>query len=254
MGESKETRILIIGENAESGKDVVGGGTILDAVSFRSGVPHLEYLFYQQAAAGEIVRHALRAENEGYDAVLIACFHDPGIREARELVRIPVVGVGEASLHLGAMLSAGGFSVLVGRRKWIAQMSENARALGLESKIRSWRVLGLGVHDMRDERRTRAAVLREARVAIEEDSAESICLGCTGMKDHAGSVQEELGVPVIDPFLVGVKVAELRAALWKRFGISHSKIGGYETPPRSELERVLRLVCPNDSAGTPESG
>jgi len=62
------------------------------------------------------------------------------------------------------------------------------------------------------------------------------------MAGQAKKAQEELGVPVLDPVFMGLKVAELRAMLWRRFGISHSKIGGYEAPPLEELEPIYKRV------------
>ena len=54
--------------------------------------------------------------------------------------------------------------------------------------------------------------------------------------------QEELGIPVLDPVLIGFKMAEFRATLWKKFGISHSKVGGYESPPYDELAPIYKKV------------
>lgn len=118
-------------------------------------------------------------------------------------------------------------------------MADNARNYGFDSKIASWRPLGLTVPEMmEDKERTLSAILRESKAAIEEDFAECIVLGCGTMVGQAKKVQEELGVPVLDPILVGLKVAELRAMLWKRFGISHSKIGGYDAPPLEEFRSI----------------
>jgi len=213
--------------------------TILEPAPERVMVtPHLEYEFYEHIYIHNFIRTAVWAEKNGYDAIVIGCFYDPGLREARELVNIPVVGVCEASVHVASMLSAGKFSILVGREKWIPKMAANVRDYGFESRVASWRVLGLTVPDMRDREKTEAAILREARAAVEEDRAECVVLGCTGMAGQAKKAQEELGVPVLDPVLMGLKVAELRAMLWKRFGISHSKIGGYEAPPLEEMKPI----------------
>ena len=62
------------------------------------------------------------------------------------------------------------------------------------------------------------------------------------MAGKTKKAQDILGVPVLDPSLMGVKVAELRANLWKRFGISHSKIGGYKGPPMEELKPLFEKV------------
>jgi len=237
-----ETKILFIGWFPGWSKDIAEPSTTLVGTGFDSGTKHLEYEFYEHLAIHKIIEKTVNAEREGFDGVVIGCFYDPGLREVRELVEIPVVGVCEASLHVASMLSADKFSVLVGRRKWIPKMADNARNYGFDSRIASWRVLDLTVPDMHDMEKTQAAILREARGAVEEDMAECVVLGCTGMAGQAIKAQEELGVPILDPVLMGVKVAELRATLWKRYGISHSKIGGYEPPPMDELEPIWQRV------------
>ena len=93
---------------------------------------------------------------------------------------------------------------------------------------------------MKDREMTLAAILRESRAAIKEDAVECVVLGRVTMVGQAKKVQEELGVPVLDPILMGLKVAELRAILWKRFGISHSKIGGYEVPQLEEFMSIYK--------------
>src|SRR5690348_6350752 len=41
------------------------------------------------------------AERDGFDAVIIHCFVDPGLRAARDRVGIPVIGPGEVTLRAG---------------------------------------------------------------------------------------------------------------------------------------------------------
>jgi len=237
-----QVKLLFIGGRKEHLQELAEPSTIVDGTGFESGTRNLEYEFYEHLAIHKIIEKAVNAEKDGYDAVAIGCFYDPGLREARELVKIPVVGVCEASLHVASMITAGKFSVLVGRRKWVSKMADNARNYGFESRIASWRALNLTVLNMRDREKTQAAILREARAAVEDDLAECVVLGCTEMAEHAKKAQEELGVPVLDPLLMGLKVAELRATLWRRFGISQSKIGGYEAPPMEELEPIYKKV------------
>ncbi len=241
-----ETKILFIGWSPEWSKEIVDPSTTLVGTGFDSGTTHLEYEFYEHLAIHNVIEKAVNAEKEDFDAVVIGCFYDPGLREAKEMVKIPVVGVCEASLHIASMLSAGKFSVLVGRRKWIPKMADNASNYGFGSRIASWRVLDLTVPDMGDMERTQAAIRRETQGAIEEDRAECVVLGCTGMAGQAMSVQKELGIPVLDPVLMGVKMAEMRANIWKKYGISHSKIGGFEAPPMDELKPIWKGVYGQD--------
>ena len=237
-----DKKILFIGWNKNWSTDIVEPDTELVGTGFDTGTSHLEYEFYEHLAIHNVIKKAVDAEKEGFDAVVIGCFYDPGLREARELVEIPIIGVCEASLHFASMLSAGKFSVLVGRRKWIPKMSDNASNYGFKSRIASWKVLDLTVQDMRNIELTQAAIFRETENALKEDLAECVVLGCTGMAGQAMAAQEKYGIPVLDPVLMGVKMAEIKADLWKNYGISHSKIGGYEAPPEEEIKPLWRLV------------
>jgi allantoin racemase len=236
-------KLLFLGISTENLIPFVEPSTKIQGVLFDRRLPHMEYEFYEHVAVHEIIREIVNSEKTGYDAAVIGCFYDPGLREARELVEMPVIGVCEASLSLASMISAGKFSVLVGRRKWIPKMMSTAKTYGLDSRIASWRSLELTVPDMlNDVEKTREAILRESRAAVEDDLAECLVLGCTGMIGKALEVQEKLGVPVLDPVLCGIKVAEMMAILWRRFGITHSKIGGYEPPPKKELKTIYDSV------------
>lgn len=54
--------------------------------------------------AGQGLNNMLRAEREGYDAVVNVCSFDPGLDEAREMLNIPVVGITQTSLYMAAIL------------------------------------------------------------------------------------------------------------------------------------------------------
>ena len=66
-------------------------GTTVDVVSLKKGPLHLEYHYYEALVLTDILHQIKQAENEGYDAVVIGCFYDPGLREAREITEKLVV-------------------------------------------------------------------------------------------------------------------------------------------------------------------
>ncbi len=234
-----QVKILFMMGNNEWLQEMAEDYTRVDVSDIMTDTPHLEYEFYEHIAIHKMLEQCVRAERDRYDGIALNCFYDPGLREMRELVRIPVSAPCESSLHVASMLSAGKFSILVGRRKWIPKMADNVRNYGFESKVASWRILNLTVPEMRDMEKTEAAILREARAAVEEDMAECVVLGCTGMARQAERVQKVLNVPVLDPVIMTLKMAEMRALLWKRFRISHSKVGGYESPPPDEFRPIF---------------
>ncbi|HHR85154.1 MAG TPA: hypothetical protein ENL23_02260, partial [Candidatus Acetothermia bacterium] len=55
-------------------------------------------------AVPPLLEQVKRANEEGYDAVIIACFSDPGLQAAREVSDILVLGIEETTLHVAAML------------------------------------------------------------------------------------------------------------------------------------------------------
>lgn len=54
--------------------------------------------------AVQAIDNALVSQDEGYDAFVMGHFQDPGLMEAKSALRIPVIGTGEATLHLAAQL------------------------------------------------------------------------------------------------------------------------------------------------------
>lgn len=203
-------------------------------VHLPKGPNHLEYHYYEHLVTHDMLNEVRRAEAEKFQAVVIGCFYDPGLREARELVSIPVVGPAESTMLVACTLGHK-FSILVGRRKWIPKMESNARLYGLGERLASIRPLGIRVTEMLAEQKTlKESTAREARAAVEEDGAEVIVMGCTAESGFADELSRKLGVPMLDPVVTSWKFAEMQADMYSSLGISHSKAYGYETPPKEE--------------------
>ena len=64
-----------------------------------------------------------------------------------------------------------------------------------------------------------AALEREGRAALEQDGAHVILIGSTTMHQSVEHLRRTLGVPVINPGPLAIKLAELMVTL----GLSHSK-------------------------------
>jgi len=202
-------------------------------VHLSKGPIHIEYHYYEHLAMGEVFQWVRWAEKEGYDGVVIGCFYDTGLREAREIVSIPVTAPAEACMHVASTLGHK-FSILVGRRKWIPKMEDNVYLYGLEKNLSSFRVIGFTVPRMIAEpEKLREAIKREAKKAV-EDGAEVIILGCTIESGFMKELIETLKVPVLDAVVVSWKYAEMMVDLYRKIGLVHSKSFGYETPPKEE--------------------
>ncbi|MGD8997173.1 MAG: aspartate/glutamate racemase family protein [Anaerolineae bacterium] len=230
--------VEVVGEGLRYLMEQKREGTELTMVNLPRGPEHLEYRYYEALVLVDILHLVKEAEHQGFDAAVIGCFYDVGLQAAREVAeRMVVVAPCEASTHLAATLGDK-FSIIVGRRKWIPEMMENVIRYGMKERLASFRSVDLGVLEFhQDEEETARRFKRVAREAVEQDGAEVLVLGCTATYGFYRELQEALGVPVIDSMIAAFKTAEFAAELKNRLGWSHSKIGGYESPPAEEFTR-----------------
>jgi len=197
---------------------------------------HLEYHSYEALVVADIVKLARNAARH-YEVIVIGCFYDVGLREAREVSGKAIVVAPCQSATAIASNLGNTFSVLVGRRKWIPKMRENIHFYGHGKRLASMRSLDLGVHDFQeDEELTKKRLIAEGRKAIEEDGAEVLILGCTAEYGFYQQMQNELGVPVIDAVLAPFKYGEFLAEIGNQFAWRPSRKWGSEAPPNDEVE------------------
>jgi Asp/Glu/hydantoin racemase len=75
-------------------------------------------------ASYAIAAHAaLESYSRGFDAVILACFGDPGLEALREVARAPVYGLAEAAFREADALGAP-FAILTLGRPWVAMLEE----------------------------------------------------------------------------------------------------------------------------------
>lgn len=172
---------------------------------------------------------ALRdAERDGAMAHVIACFDDTGLDAARALSRRPVVGVGEAALHMASLL-AQQFCVVTTLSRSVPTLRGNILRYGFERRcpqVFASDIPVLDLHRPDSGARDKIAALIGQGIA---GGAEAAVLGCAGMADLARSLQDEFGIPVIDGVDAAVRLAEMLAAS----GQAPSKIGGWASPTRA---------------------
>ncbi|MCS7126455.1 MAG: aspartate/glutamate racemase family protein [Aigarchaeota archaeon] len=207
---------------------------VLHVTSLSKGPKHLEYYSYDAIVIPQILKEVRKAEKEGYDACIIGCFYDPGLKEAREVGNIIVTAPLESSTTLALSLGEK-FAIIVGRKKWIPLMMNRVKEYGLVDRLTSFKDVGLGVYDLhKDEKDTERRLYKAVEESIQE-GAEVIILGCTVFFGFYKVVQEKYKIPVIDPIIASLKHAELLVEAKKLCGWSHSKICSYESPPTSEI-------------------
>ena len=205
----------------------------IDVVSLKKGPASIESFYDEILAAPFITEEARRAEQEGRDGVFITCFGDPGVESSREVVGIPVVG-GFQPAALTASLLADRWSVVTVLARLRPMIHHNARKLGVTGNLASVRAVDIPVLSLEEGGLLKERLLEQARLAIDEDGAEAIVLGCTGMLGLAGDLMRALAevglpVPVVDPTAAAIGYLQLLI----RAGVAHSK-RTYPPPPEKE--------------------
>ncbi|MBH64319.1 MAG: hypothetical protein CL569_18110 [Alphaproteobacteria bacterium] len=118
------------------------------------------------------------------------------------MLDIPVVGSGRTT-YLVALMLSNRFSVVTMWDKWKPLVKKTLTDLQMLDRCASIRAIGIepdtrGLLDGKEDE-TFAKMLETARLCIDEDGAEVICLGSTTMHDAAEFLKSKLEVPVINP-------------------------------------------------------
>ncbi len=205
---------------------IVHDDTIVDIISYPDGPSDLEYHTDDIKAIQLMLNDVERLKN--YDALSIACFYDPGIRELKEALEIPVIGIAQAS-YMIAQIYGYTYSVIVGRQKHIPKMRDNTILYGLNHKVISWKNLNMSVDELKRYPEKSKSITDElVKEAIERDGAEVIILGCGALSGLEDDLQKKYNVPVINPVIAGITCAELLASLKVKANLTTSKLYDFE--------------------------
>src|SRR5436305_12011502 len=89
----------------------------------------------------DVVTEMVRLQDDGVDAVMVACSGDPGIGEARSLLQIPVVGPMEAAMGLATGYGWKFGILTVADSTWGSNMDQMVHRYGFSSRYAGQRQL-----------------------------------------------------------------------------------------------------------------
>ena len=197
----------------------------------------LQDSFYESLLFDAYVTEAgMRAEEEGFDAVVIDTVSDAGMAALRSHLSIPVIAPGLAAYTL-AMSLGRHFSVLTQWKGWrhlnlipietnykLQKHCASVRAIEVPPEmeaqfpgLNSWGARGL---IEKDPEWAFGAMADEARKAIDEDGADTLIVASLAMGPAAEYIRPRVEVPVIDPGPLAFALAESLVDL----GLSHSRL------------------------------
>lgn len=160
------------------------------------------------------ILHKILQEQDRFDAALLGCFGDPGLRAARTVARIPVIGAAEAATAL-VQLVAQRFGVVTIVDSDVPEIEAYFSAIEVRSRCVGVNAIGLQFYELVDDPEETLNRLAEASHSLLVKGAQAILLGCMSFGFHpfAALLQERIGVPVIDPLKAGVQAARAMLAL-----------------------------------------
>ena len=155
------------------------------------------------AVAAHAVLDAYASHYAGHDAVLIACFGDPGLLALREVATVPVVGLAQASFQMAAV--RGPFAVVTGGKAWGPMLERFARAHQLDAQLRGvFTVEFTGAQIAAEPERARGDLCRACQAGVDA-GAQTILLGGAALAGMAVKLQPGVNVPVLDNVLLGAR-------------------------------------------------
>lgn len=143
------------------------------------------------------------------DAVLVACFGDPGVDALRQLTDVPVLGLAEVAMREAAR--HGRYAIVTGGAAWKPMLEQLAQQRGLQADLAGVvTVERTGAELMADPVAAQALLLEACHQALALDDGggvQSIVIGGAALADLAAPLAPLLPVPLIDNVRWGLQTA-----------------------------------------------
>ncbi|HHV38625.1 MAG TPA: hydrogenase expression protein HupH [Tepidimicrobium sp.] len=227
-------------ETRQEMKNFLSEDVYIDVERIKYGTASIEGEYDGALAAPGILKAAQKAQEDGFDGIVISCMCDPAIEAAREIIDIPVVGPGRTSMIYAADISHK-FAVISVSAGVIPTVERIGRQLGLGEKLVSVKALNMPVLELGDKNKLVNALTRKSIEVIDNFDAQAIILGCTGMMGVDALLEEDLrkngyNIPVIYPIAVAIRYLESLIKL----EMAHSR-AAYGKPFKKERNILYRI-------------
>ena len=189
----------------------IPGGPAIDCVTLKEGPPGIET---QQQVDGVVapMLNLVRQKESEYAAFVIACYSDPGLHSLREATRKPVLGIAECGI-LTALTLGQKFGVIAILRQSIPRHLRYVGALGVSERLAAELPVGLRVVELSDEAKTFGRMVEVGKALRQQHGADVVIMGCAGMARYRKPLQDEIGIPVVEPTQAAVAMAIGRVRL-----------------------------------------
>ena len=191
------------------------GGPAIESVTLKEGPAGVET---QQDVDGVVapMLKLLREREKDCDAFVVACYSDPGLHSLREATKKPVLGISECAI-LTALTLGQKFGVIAILKQSIPRHLRYVGALGVSARLAGELPVGLRVVELSDEKRTYGRMVEVGKALRDTHGADVVIMGCAGMARYRKPLQDEIGIPVVEPTQAAVAMAIGRVRLaWEQ--------------------------------------
>lgn len=189
----------------------IEGGPGIDSVTLKEGPPGVETQQHVDGVVAPLI-DLVRKREKDYDAFVIACYSDPGLHSIREVTRKPVLGISECGI-LTALTLGQKFGVIAILKQSIARHLRYVGALGVAERMAGELPVGLPVTELSDEKKTFGRMVEVGKALRDTHGADVVVMGCAGMARYRKPLQDEIGIPVVEPTQAAVAMAIARVRL-----------------------------------------
>src|SRR5918996_510272 len=187
------------------------GGPSIDCVTLKEGPPGIETQQHVDGVVAPLLRLVHQNEPQ-YAAFVIACYSDPGLHSAREATKKPVLGISECGI-LTALTLGHRFGVIAILQQSIPRHLRYVGALGVTERLAAELPVGLKVTELSDEAKTFGRMVEVGKTLRHQHGADVVVMGCAGMARYRKPLQDEIGIPIVEPTQAAVAMAIGRVRL-----------------------------------------
>jgi len=187
------------------------GGPAIDCVTLKEGPPGIETQQHVDSVVQPLL-NLVRAKDGEYAAFVIACYSDPGLHSVREATKKPVLGISECGI-LTALTLGHRFGVIAILEKSIPRHLRYVGALGVTERLAGELAVGIPVVELSNEEKTFRRMVEVGKALRERHGADVVVMGCAGMARYRKPLQDEIGIPVVEPTQAAVAMAIGRVRL-----------------------------------------
>jgi allantoin racemase len=186
-------------------------GPDIECLTLAEGPPGIQTQRDVDGVVGPLLRRAAALENRAA-AFVIACFSDPGLHSLREQSARPAFGIAECGV-LTALTLGNRFGVIAILPVSIPRHLRYYGAMGVTGRLAAELSINVGVTDLANEELTRSRMTNCGRTLRDVHGADVVVMGCAGMTKYRPILEDELGIPVVEPTQAAVTMAIGRVRL-----------------------------------------